>query len=520
MIRNIRINFVVAVFFATGSLFAQLAYADLPTAKIRCSIGNKGATVVVTTEGEIQGRVSSLASEGVIRFDRGFRPVAESPLDKCGWMIKGVQLGFNTVLVSAAKGSTVQALKSGRTYTIQITPGPELSPEQGTEDRNLMLARARVLFEEGQRAEALILLQQAIEKYPNDAETLYTLGNYESSSGQYRSALRHLNAWAKIRPDLAAGDPLLNELAMPYWKTLGGGFEYYDGGDSFKERLYRLGFRAPIGIGLPTTMLGFQAETNDASFDDLRNPGGVVQDYSFDRQRYQVQVAHPFVDDEVRVTVRGAEYATGGGVDYEQVDTSGHTNLGVHVNEPDWEYASSLAFKGARDSVAISRDQSLADRFLGQLGLGVNRYSLKGASDAATSMRLSGRLDYVLVKDLPYVALSYRLFGDYFVDRDERGEGAARYHPFTAQSNEFHTVTLGVSQRVGAQTLKATRASIFAFGGYAANRLGEGAPEVGAGVRAGGLSGVDFKVEVGRSFSTVSDADAQTRIIVGLELGL
>lgn len=107
------------------------------------------------------------------------------------------------------------------------------------------------------------------------------------------------------------------------------------------------------------------------------------------------------------------------------------------------------------------------------------------------------------------------LDGDYLHNMASRPDTTgAENEVFSTQSSEFHVFTLGASKSFEFRNETFRPFSLYAFGGYSFDRLGDEAPQTGAGLRGGWWDGPDFSLEAGRTFSTVlGTSDAQTRIL-------
>ena len=346
------------------------------------------------------------------------------------------------------------------------------------------------------------------------------LASYRSALGDRRAAVAILDTLARANPEANSEDAAYQELSNPYQTAPIASYEYINGGSSLFENKSKIGLTTAAtlkqdGSALPVDMITATAENNHAHFKGIQDTHGKDVDTDVTTQRYAFMFVHPFTKDEIEYGVTGSEYTLGGHVNFESRDLTGSYQVKGQFNEPNWDYGSTVAFDGRKTALAISRQERISSRLRLSAETGDSVFSLKSVDDAAQDFTVKGLASYLLIPgDLP-VELSYGFNGDYFYKKTfSTARNGKKYGIFSAESTEFHALNVGITKTISQESSNTIRPiSISAFGGYAYDRLGSGAPQGGVRVRGGWWRGPEFFFEVARSFSTIGASESQTRAL-------
>ena len=179
----------------------------------------------------------------------------------------------------------------------------------------------------------------------------------------------------------------------------------------------------PLGDGW---LLGFSANVAKVNAAQVQQPTGVVESVIGWRQRSELSVQHDGLDGTV---VAASGYLTGVlpgfGVRGELPDDSGVTFLRADYRRPNWDFFQSLVNNGTRDRIAIGRRQQIVKDLTARLDFGVNRYSLQGAPNLATTLTVTGEVRVANIANVRGFSVAYVLDGEY-VNKIASGINAKR----------------------------------------------------------------------------------------------
>jgi hypothetical protein len=497
-----------------SSASALAAAGPSPDIQITCDKSGDDSVLVISHPGRKKATPSMARGRSLVEFEKPISLPSPSALAPCAEMGFGVTGSLRSVSIAWPAGTTVQV--DTLPDSLRLT-AHKIEEDSGRSELDLALTRADVLFHTDGPAAALDALGPLSERYSTDTEFVRAYGSYQAAAGESVAATRSLSQWANETPDTASTDPLWLDLTSPYTNAALGSFELLDGGSAQKERRSRFLIRGRAGDAYPATMLEADARIDNADFHDIRSPSGAVVDRSVQLENYRLNARAPFAHGTNELGFAFSDYSFGGHFQLENEDSTGRTNARLQINEPNWEYASSVAFRGTKSTVSAARSANLLPSVRGSAGLGGNIFSLDGASDAAKSLSVDASLAYTLLPGATQIDLVYILDADYFADFEKvTGPDGERHKMFSAQSSEYHSLGLAAAWQVAPQSSTLRQTRLAGVAGYAFDRLGEPSPQLGCVLEGGWWKGPALRTELNRSFSNTGISDTQTRIYVEL----
>lgn len=421
-------------------------------------------TVIIEAQGD----------ELIVRFDkrideaaaRAFANAAASRVDRFDW-------AYDQLVLTPAAGWTVHARTLPGGFEARFTPAPaavtEAAGAPGAGDDTALLA-AQADAASGFPGRARRQLAKLGQDRPGDKAVQQALAEAELASYRPVAAARRYAAIAG--PD-----------APPQWR------------DAAR--------RADLAAGASV------------------EPGLLVRDSkTFDQQEYSLLATAPLADDVVlfaggrMISTQVSEVATATGIRTNAKDTAGLARIGARVATGALRIGAELVARGGPDIVGAQMTvahgepeahatfrlgyhlpdmQSAEGAILGgwadrialggfirpvpALGLridgGLVRYGLRGEGARARTATLETAVDYLVRRQNPAIALSYRIEAEYLIRRDLRGNGLA-YLPLDDREN--HTGEVVINQPLG-RALVLTGA-----GGWTFDRFGGDGPSASLGL--------------------------------------
>lgn len=432
---------------------------------------------------------------------------------ECAGFVGALVNGYDTLLFQVPSDKKISELKNHDGFVVTYrSDSPQAITD--TERASLNIAQAYLLFDENAVDESFTLLEERLKK-SRDADTLSAYGSNEIARGRIRSGLKYLKEAIAVDPtrkDIALLQKSAEKKLAP---EVHASTEYIDGDKSFSE------WQSTVSAKLLTDQTNIagdylegEVSYNRARFRGLRFLNGDIDDVHANQERVRVSYGHPLQDEqEVVGSIYGSSETAGAGADYISRDRHGAWKGALHVQEVNWEYASTIAFDGTKDLVEVGREQFINSQLFGSVETAYQRYSLNDRSNIADSVALRGNLQYALLKAIPSITLSYRLDAEYFLDQKDMIDSFNQsYQMLGADSREFHVVSLGLNNSFTDFPVSDVKTDLGIFGGYGFNRLGDEAPEIGAVLLIDNPRGPEIRSDIGKTFSTVKDNSTQTRV--------
>jgi hypothetical protein len=431
---------------------------------------------------------SSEGRELLVRFDRRLDVASPADLAKQApaW-IESVSMGFDTMLVRAARDVTFRVTSAGQTTTIELAPvmAAEAEPPADQEgERRLELLRAQLLVNEGRLGAAEAALSRFVGQHPTSVPGLVTLAQVEMQRGRWRAAERRLN-------DALGLDPANEDVAVTLDDIRGAQgsrirtdveIKHVDSGQ--EEESARLSGHARVtrtvrvGVGLEGRRLTYLNRRTE------RDRGEAFLQADFERGSM------------LRLSGFGGE-GIGGGLSFAHPDAAGRTLAQIEYRRVYWEFVESIVGNGTRDRAEIRREQPLGSRFNLRGAAAANRYGLGGVADVARSLAAEAGATALLWPRNPSIGIDYAL----------DAESVRSLTPGTLPlvSREVHAL--------GATTFVrfSRRLTGDAFAGYAWDRLGGRGPFTGGRLTYGGPSRLGLEVWIDRRLNAVTTTERVTR---------
>lgn len=511
MSRVLRASVVTVTAAALVALPLGVSVAGVPSEPAAVSISCEGtetnSIVTISFGSGARPRHTTTQGDVIVEFGGAYKSNSTLTDKACSRPLKAVRTGFSTLVLRFDERSELSVTSSPSSLQISaLSPADE--PRAA-----LAEAKARVLFELGEKQDAIQILNDELSRDPANSLLLSSRGSYEARIGDAHRALRTLSDLeAKGVSDIDYG--LLMELRDPYSSVIGGSFESIDGGSAFEEQIYTLFTQAPVSNETVPGVLYGSAEFNHSSLENLRSPTGEIVNKTRNQERYTLEYRHPLERDDLQFGVRGNEENFGAHFRLDLRAEEAGTFIRAQVNEPNWEYSSSIAFDGVKHAAGVGHQMRLSPQLRVGGEVSQNFFELDSVTDAAKSLSANANVGWLLATDPASFELVYALDADYFYDVTERSFASGEsYKVFSIQSTEYHSLTLNAVKTLRPASRDRRPIELYGVGGVAYDRLGETAPLIGAGLRGGQARGLSGQVEIGRTFTTVGNSDTQTRVL-------
>jgi hypothetical protein len=446
-----------------------------------------------------------LSFDGPVRLD-----LPPSLLDSTVAWLAGVQTGYDTVLLRAARDVRFEVSRRGEVLDVLVVPeDPTEEAVDAQGRRRLDLLRAQWLAEAGREGEAFEALSAVVAKTPGDAQALTALGLSERRIGWRRRAtatLQRAFAADGANPDLRE---LLASMQAEREPLARADFEQKTVAGEYRTRSQRSEGARAINDAL---QIGGRLEFLHVDAKRVRHPDGAIAPLRRTLGRGEAWLR---LDTLGGTSWSGSLFASpagpGASVEYARPQPSGQWRVQAEVQRPFWEYTEAFAGDGTRDRAAVGRRQRLWRHVEGWVTVAANRYALDDGATTKTT-GISGGVIAVVREAQPFVAASYGL------DKETRRSGTTRtdaagvpFDPVPIVSREIHVPGVQVRQELGRSL------SIDAYSGYAIDRLGgRGAvAEVHARFARGRTSA---EVWVDRRLQTLATTTTVTRVGAGVAI--
>jgi hypothetical protein len=404
--------------------------------------------------------------EWLATFDSPVRvELAAGLLESTAGWIGGVQSGYDTLLIRAARAVDFEVSRRDDGIDLRLTARGPADPEADAEgQRRLALLRAQWHAAQGAGAAELRMLSMLERQAPADAQVLTALGSAERRIGWRRRALATFErARAADRADPEVRRQLA-DMAVERAPRLRMDLEHKDVHGEWQTASQRSeGVRAlsdAVQVRGRLELLRFDAAR-------VRRPSGEIGPL-----RRALQRGDAWLDIETRggttwsAAVCVANSGPGLAAGFVRPQPSGRWTLEAEWHRPFWEFAEGLADGGTRDRGAVERRQKLARRLDGWVVASVNRYAIDDGANTRTA-GVSGGVVVALRTAAPAVSASYGLDKESVLGQTQRiAPDGSTFAPVPIVSREIHVPGVQVRQAAGRALV------IDGHAGYAMDRLG------------------------------------------------
>ena len=428
--------------------------------------------------------------ELLVRFDRRLEVATPTDLAKQApaW-IESVSMGFDTMLVRAARDVTFRVSSAGPTVTIELTPAAaavesERAPEQDEGERRLELLRAQLLVAEGRLGAAEAALTRFVTDHPTSVPGLTTLAQVELQRGRWRAAERRLNGVLGLDPANEDVEELLAVIEGGQASSVRTDFElkHVDGGQ--REESARLSGHARVSGGV---RVGANFEGRRLTYLNTRTERDRAEAFlQADFERGSLLRLSGFASDDI-----------GGGLAFAHPDAGGRTLAQIEYGRAYWEFVESIIGRGTRDRAEIRREQVLGSRVNLRGAAAANRYGLGGVADVATSFAAEAGAAVSIWPRNPTIGIDYAM--------DVESVRTLTPGTLPLVSREVHALGAATFVRFS------RRLAGDAFAGYAWDRLGGRGPFTGGRLTYGGPSRLGMEVWIDRRLNAVTTTERVTR---------
>lgn len=419
---------------------------------------------------------------------------AQALQDQAVGLLEGVNVGFDTLLLRLTPGVAVTRTDEAGNLRLVVQPasgaaGGEPQPGQPVTEadkegaQRLRLLGAQLQAQSGQISEARGQFGDLILAMPGNPEPMSGLAGIEQGSGRWRQALALYQRAQQLDPDNLAVADAISGIERTHGGRLRTDLEYRrtDGGEGTglsTAVIEGLSGQQPVGDGW---LLGFSSNLAQVNAAQVQQPSGQVESMIGMRQRSEFSVQHDGLDGTVAAA---SAYLTGAipgaGIRGELPDDSGSTFLRADYHRPNWDFFQSLVNNGTRDRIAVGRRQQIVHDLTARLDLGINRYSLQGAPNLATTLTVTGEVRLSNLGGVNGFSMAYVLDGEY-VNKIAVGTNASgeTFNPLPINDREVHAGVLAYAGTWGSGTT-GHALSYELSAGYGVDRYGKAGPILAA----------------------------------------
>lgn len=384
---------------------------------------------------------------------------------------------------------------------------------------SLELARVRCYGAALCYFQALRLSNQLLCKYPESARVRGERSSLEWNLKRWRKAFCYNRQARALDPDNEIYCLSQYEILRTHRPEVMVAGEYRVTGLNQKERYGYLSYRYPINAA---NQLLLRLDFDDIDVENYVSVNtGVLEDRKADRFKGELAWVHRFWCGGVLTpSLYFSESNFGAGVHYLHPDLRGATLLAIEYNRPNWDFTQTIIDEGTRDMVAIKRTQPIFPQFETSFGAGLNRYSLEGIGEAATSWSLEANATYLLSKGNclrrvlgteGVVSFNYYLDAEYKLRVKEKlGPLDQPYDPLPLVSRETHAGFVYLAKRFSKCL------AIDGYGGMSYDREagGSAVPIWGSQVFFGNLDRFHGRFEYSHSTSTEFSNESVDRYLL------
>ena len=418
---------------------------------------------------------------------------AQALQDQAAGLLEGVSVGYDTLLLRLPPGVSVARMDEDGGLRLALQPNPgaagAATPGQPVTEadkegaQRLRLLAAQIAAQSGQIAGARAQFGDLMLAMPGNPEPMTGLAGLEQGSGRWRQALDLYNRALQLDPGNPSVEDAIATLQRTHGSRLRADLEYRrtDGGEGSGISIAAIEGLSGQQSFSDGWQLAYSANLAWADAQNVQQPSGIIEDITGLRQRSEISLQHDGLDG---IVLAGSAYLTGAipgaGIRGELPDDSGTTFLRADYRRPDWDFFQSLVDNGTRDRISVGRRQQIIQDLTARLDFGVNRYSLQGAANLATTWTVNVDVRLGNVAGVHGLSVAYVMDGEY-LNKISVGTlpGGRTFDRIDVGDREVHA---GVLAYAGTwETGKKGRpASYELSAGYGADRYGKAGPILAA----------------------------------------
>ena len=415
---------------------------------------------------------------------------AQALLDQATGLLEAVNVGYDTMLLRLAPGVAVSKTTEQGTVQFALHPtqagvgGETQSAEAVTETdkegaQRLRMLGAQLLARTGQVSDARAQFGDLILTMPENPEPMSGLAGVEQTAGRWRQALALYERAQQLDPEDPSIVDAIDAIKHEHASRLRADFEFRRtnaGQNSGVSTAAIGGLSGQQNFG-DALRLGVSINAARVSAAQIQQPSGAVESITGLRQRSELSLQHDSLNGFVAAA---SAYLTGAiagvGIRGELPDNYGTTYLRADYRRPDWDFFQSIVDNGTRDRVSIGRRQVIVQDLTARLDVGVNRYSLQGWANLATTFTVNGELRLANLAGVPGLSFATVLDGEY-VNKIATGVNASG-ESFNRIDISNREVYAGVLDYVGSwKPITSGKALSYEVSlGYGADRYGKSGP--------------------------------------------
>ena len=382
--------------------------------------------------------------------------------------INGSSLGYDTVLLDAARDVRFDVVSEGNQITIELTAienarVPDAVDAEG--QLRLDVLESQLLAATGREASALALLRRLEETHPDHVDILSNRAGLENSYRRFRLADGLYERALELSPDNDDVRELRRETLGEHASRVRLDFDHKDVRGAQQESITRLS-----GHFLSNNYLrvGIEFETNDVEVNSMRFANGGFGSFRGRRQRGQLSLQYDFENGSLLGgALYGGHSGLGAGAYYDLPDEHGLTLFKADYRRPYWEFIEGLVGGGVRDRIEIRREQRLPGRMESQFTFGLNQYGVDETANVTRSVGMEGIVTLPLLKGNPFLALEYGFEAEYRTSiRTLMDNSGNEFSPIPLVSREVHAPSVLLAHQIR----RSLRAEVFV--GHSWDRFG------------------------------------------------
>ena len=327
---------------------------------------------------------------------------------------------------------------------------------------------------------ALQIINDLKNQYPDHSIILQKEAEILQESQNYHTALDALEKAYRLTPENEDIQSEREKLKRHHRSSLTASREIITAKDSLEQITRSTGTIAYQ----PTKKLGITIENNHIRVASLTRANGQIKSFHGDRQRGAVIYIDNKKNNDILTTeIFFDKKNLGVSGSYRWQKNTYYTTLEAALNKPNWQYLQTILDYGTKSHLQLTHNRRLTPQTSANLQGAINRYSLEGVSNAASSITAQAEIHYrlpyhtlvqKLFKSNTFVTLNYHIDAEYALEKKQKRDDSGNlFYPLPIQSREIHSANIHINKIVS------DKLHIEGFAGYSYNRLGKHAPSLG-----------------------------------------
>lgn len=395
------------------------------------------------------------------------------------------------------------------------------APMSETPNESILLARVRYYSENLCFIQALRLSEELCTRYPDSGQVRAVRASVEWTLDRWRKAYCSIRNARALEPENEIYCLTQREMLRTHRPETMASFEYRVTGNDQYERYGYFSYRHPLDAA---NLLFLKLDIDNIDVENYVNIStGALENRHAKRYKGEVSwIYRMWCGGVLTSSLYYNGENLGAGAIYVHPDLHGSTTLVLEYHRPNWDFTQTIIEEGNRDRLAFKRVQPVLPRFEISFGAGLNKYHLKGLSNAASSWTLDGGATYLLSRGNPVrclmgnegvVSFNYYLDAEYEIKEKERINSFGQpFSPFPLVSRETHAAFLFLAKRFG----KCLAADGFGGLSYDREAGGNPVPIWGSQVHFGDLDKFHGRIEYSHSTSTEFSNQNVDRYLIDL----